>query len=285
MQVLREGRTHFAPPVPRPLDRYATPLVILVYVMKIRPAKLRHPTYQKNSRRGARKSCRFSEKEGRISRRPFRGRLTGHPGLRYEEPPGEIATPHVPKEQPQSTVQNKTTARLLMESSNCFVEHISPPPVSMATPPLRPTSSPGNNGQTLPYAGLQVMVMNMPLQMQPSQQMSHAMGLEQYGQWVSHPGLSYEVPPGEIATPHVPKEQPQSTVQNKTTAGLLMESSNCFVEHMSPPPVSMATPPLRPTLSPGNNGQALPYAGLQVMVMIMPLQMQPSQQMSHAMGL
>ncbi|KAL1475132.1 hypothetical protein MTO96_037511 [Rhipicephalus appendiculatus] len=92
-------------------------------------------------------------------------------------PPGEIATPHVPKEQPQSTVQNKTTAGLLMESSNCFVEHMSPPPVSMATPPLRPTSSQGNNGQTLPYAGLQVMVMNMPLQMQPSQQMSHAMGL------------------------------------------------------------------------------------------------------------
>ncbi|KAL1480246.1 hypothetical protein MTO96_051197 [Rhipicephalus appendiculatus] len=171
----------------------------------------------------------------------------GHPGLSYEVPPGEIATPHVPKEQPQSTVQNKTTPGLLMESSNCFVEHMSPPPVSMATPPLRPTSSPGNNGQTLPYAG--------------------------------HPGLRYEEPPGEIATPHVPKEQPQSTVQNKTTAGLLMESSNCFVEHMSPPPVSMATPPLRPTSSLGTNGQTLPYAGLQVMVMNMPLQMQPSQQM------
>ncbi|KAL1475131.1 hypothetical protein MTO96_037510 [Rhipicephalus appendiculatus] len=140
---------------------------------------------------GPRKSCRFSEKEGRILRRPFRGRFDPYSTplasvgeldsvilvLSYEVPPGEIATPHVPKEQPQSTVQNKTTAGLLMESSNCFVEHMSPPPVSMATPPLRPTLSQGNNGQTLPYAGLQVMVMNMPLQMQPSQQMSHAMGL------------------------------------------------------------------------------------------------------------
>ncbi|KAL1475129.1 hypothetical protein MTO96_037508, partial [Rhipicephalus appendiculatus] len=206
-----------------------------------------------------------------------------HPGLSYEVPPGEIATPHVPKEQPQSTLQNKTTAGLLMESSNCFVEHMSPPPVSMATPPLRPTSSQGNNGQTLPYAGLQVMGARKSCRF--SEKEGRILRRPFRGRLTGHPGLSYEVPPGDIATPHVPKEQPQSTVQNKTTAGLLMESSNCFVEHMSPPPVSMATPPLRPTSSQGNNGQTLPYAGLQVMVMNMPLQMQPSQQMSHAMGL
>ncbi|KAL1486916.1 hypothetical protein MTO96_046756, partial [Rhipicephalus appendiculatus] len=96
--------------------------------------------------------------------------------------PAKLRHPRVPKEQPQSTVENKTTAGLLIESSYCFVEHMSPPPVSMATPPFGQPRPPGTNGQTLPYAGLQVMVMNMPLQTQPSQQMSHAMGLQQYGQ-------------------------------------------------------------------------------------------------------
>ncbi|KAL1469106.1 hypothetical protein MTO96_004833 [Rhipicephalus appendiculatus] len=97
----------------------------------------------------------------------------GNPGLFHDVPPGEIATPHVPDEQSQSTVGYKTTAGL------------DPPPVPVATPPLRPTSSAGTDGQTLPYAGLPVMVMNMHLQMQPSQQMPHETGLQQYGQWQS----------------------------------------------------------------------------------------------------